>query len=173
MAMIEDFDSWRAELLELGQIIQDEDESVPREETDRRFRRFVAMVDALTGHEGSRAVDTLFDAIQVEESYGAYHAIGHALARFPESEYLNGLVKALPRLIAQLPDQAGEHLVAIANGMDSPWEFQIALFNQAVQEAPTMARQQILSFIRQQELRGWLIHRIGILCPADPAGPGK
>ena len=164
--MITDLKSWKAELLHAGRIVQDGDVSVEPEEAHRRFMRFVEIVDSLEGNEGPEVVDALFEAIQVEDSYGAYHSIDHALARFPESYYLLGLIKALPRLIAELPDQAGDQLASIANGVGGKWEYQIALFNQAVREAENSIQVAIVSFIRQQEIqRGWLDHRVWVLCP--------
>ncbi len=163
--MIKDFESWKAELLFTGNIIQDGDKSVDFDERHRRFMRFVEMVDALTGNEGSLAVDALFESIQVNYSYGAYHSIDHALARFPEMEYLSGLARALPRLIENLPDQAGEQLVSVANGMDGKWEYQISIFNRIVSESTADIKAAIISFVREQERDGWLDHRVGVLCP--------
>ncbi len=94
--MIHDFEKWKAELLFTGNIIQDGDISVSPEERHRRSLRFMDMVDSLSGSEGEIVVDALFDSIQVEDSYGAYYSIDHALGRFPESEYLSGLIRALP-----------------------------------------------------------------------------
>lgn len=164
-SMIKDFESWKAEILFTGNIIQDGDNSVDPGERHRRFMRFVEMVDALTGNEGPLAVDSLFESIQVNYSYGAYHSINHALARFPEMEYLSGLVRALPRLIESLPDQAGEHLVSVANGMGGKWEYQIGIFNRIVAESSADVRASIISFVREQETNGWLDHRVGVLCP--------
>ena len=134
--MITDFKTWKTELLHTGKIVQD-DVSVEPEEAHRRFMRFVEIVDSLSGNEGLEVVDALFEAIQVEDSYGAYHSIDHALARFPESYYLQSLIKALPRLIAELPDQAGDQLVSIANGVGGKWEYKITLggFKPQVQKA--------------------------------------
>lgn len=163
--MIKDFETWKAELLFTGNIIQDDDESVDSDESHRRFMRFVEMVDALTGKEGPQVVDALFESIQVNDSYGAYHSINHALARFPEMEYLSGLVRALPRLIERLPDQAGEHLVSVANGMGGKWEYQIGILNRIVSESSADIKTVITSFVREQEKDGWLEHRVGIICP--------
>ena len=163
--MIIDFNAWRQEMLFVGRIIQDGDTSVSSEERHRRVLRFIEMLDSLTGTEGPAVANTLFDCIQVEDSYGAYCSIDHALARFPEEEYLSGLASALPRLIKELPSQAGENLVSIANGIGGKWAHQIDLFNTIVEQANPDARNTIVSFIRLQEVSGWLTHRVGVLCP--------
>jgi hypothetical protein len=165
--MITDFNSWRQELLFVGRIIQDGDTTVSSDERHRRFMRFVEMVDALTGAEGSAAIEALFDSIQVQDSYGAYCSIDHALSRFPESDYLFGLVMALPRLIRELPDQAGEHLVSIANGIGGKWGHQVDLLNAIISKTAPDIRDVIISFIRSQETSGWLTNRVGVLCPLN------
>jgi hypothetical protein len=165
--MITDFNSWRQELLFVGRIIQDGDTTVSSDERHRRFMRFVELVDSLTGSEGPAAIEALFDSIQVEDSYGAYCSIDHALSRFPESEYLSGLVMALPRLIRELPDQAGEHLVSIANGIGGKWAHQVDLLNAIIAQATPDVRDSVVSFIRSQERSGWLTNRMGVLCPPD------
>jgi len=163
--MISDFNKWKEELLFTGRIIQLNDQSVSAEEAHRRALRFMEMVDSLSGNEGPAVVDALYESIQVNYSHGAYNSIDHALARFPEREYLNALVKALPRLIKELPDRAGEQLVSIANGIGGKWEYQISIFNQMVLEAPEDTISIITSYIRNQESKGWLEHRVGVLCP--------
>ena len=46
------FEEWRAELLHVGNIVQDEDDSVGWDEREARFNRYVEMLDALQGDEG-------------------------------------------------------------------------------------------------------------------------
>jgi hypothetical protein len=127
------------------------------------------MVEALAGTEGPAVIEALFDSIQVPDSYGAYCSIDHALSRFPEGDYLFGLVMALPRLIKELPDQAGEHLVSIANGIGGKWAHQVELLNAIIAQADPDIRDVIISFVRSQEMTGWLTHRVGVLCPHNPS----
>jgi hypothetical protein len=167
--MINDFDTWREELLFVGRIIQDGDNTVSSDERHRRFMRFVEMVDALTGTEGPAVIEALFDSIQVPDSYGAYCSIDHALSRFPEGDSLFGLVMALPRLIKELPDQAGEHLVSVANGIGGKWAHHVDLVNAMIAQTDPCIRDVIISFVRSQETSGWLTHRVGVLCPQNPS----
>jgi hypothetical protein len=49
--MSSDFDLWRKELLQTGDIVQDGDTSVPQQEKEKRFNRYVEMVKAVSGQE--------------------------------------------------------------------------------------------------------------------------
>jgi hypothetical protein len=48
---MDDIDAWRDEILAVSNIVQDDDESVSDEEAERRFNRFIELVDAVQGDE--------------------------------------------------------------------------------------------------------------------------
>ena len=107
--MSNDFDLWRKELLQTGGIVQDGDTSVPQEVAEKRFNRYVEMVEAVSGQEGIEAFMTLIESLQAKDDYGAYETTYRALWRFPPGVVAHGLVAALPRLIQRQPDRAGTH----------------------------------------------------------------
>jgi hypothetical protein len=162
---IDDFAAWKEELLFTGRIVQDDDHSVSREEAHRRFLRYVELVEQADGSEGPKAVCALIRSMQMREDYGAYQSVYHAMARFPEKEFLEVLVQELPNLIERQPDWAGDFLVGIANGQGGKWDYQIAMFNDAVASSSPSQRQVIVNYVRSQEPSGWFKHRVGVLCP--------
>lgn len=61
---ISDYDAWEIELIETGRIVQDDDNSVSPDEAERRFNRYVALVDLAKGIEGQAAATALVRSIQ-------------------------------------------------------------------------------------------------------------
>ena len=90
--MSSDFDLWRKELLQTGDIVQDGDTSVPQQEKEKRFNRYVEMVKAVSGQEGVEAFITLVESLQAKDDYGAYETTYGALWRFPPGVAARGLV---------------------------------------------------------------------------------
>lgn len=155
--------SWESELVQSGRIVQDGDTSVSQEEAERRFERYVALVDMVDGSGGLRAARALVRSIQVRHDYGAYQrTMSKFLFSFPAGVVAEVLVAELPRLIADLPDWAGDLLSSITQAPPMT-ESLVASFNTAVASAAPEVRQQILEFIQQQEQGGWLEHRKGLL----------
>ena len=157
------FEEWRAELLHVGNIVQDEDDSVGWDEREARFNRYVEMLDALHGTEGFEYALAVIESLQAENDYGAYQIAGHAAWRFGEVSYCKALVQELPRLIDTLPDWAGDFLVSIANGKDTPDESTIRVFNHLLSELDVDVKQKVDEFIRKEEASGWLRGRVGVL----------
>ena len=159
------FEEWRAELLHVGNIVQDEDDSVGWDEREARFNRYVEMLDALQGGEGFEYALAVFESLQAENDYGAYQIAGHTAWRFGEIPYYRALIQELPRLIETLPYWAGDFLVSIANGKDTADEATIRVFNRLLSELDATNKQKIDGFIRQEETSasGWLRGRVGVL----------
>jgi hypothetical protein len=68
--MSSDFDLWRKELLQTGDIVQDGDTSVPQQEKEKRFNRCVEMVKAV------KAAATLFHEVHRGEGLGNHGIAG-------------------------------------------------------------------------------------------------
>ena len=162
---LHDFAAWKDELLFTGRIVQDADKSVDPDEAHRRFMRYIELMEQLNGTEGPTALTALIQSVQMRDDYGAYQTTFRVMWRFPEKELIQVLVQELPNLIERLPDWAGDLLVSIANGQGGRWDYQIAMFNDAVASAPSPVRRAIVEYVRGQEPSGWFEHRVGVLCP--------
>ena len=160
------FDSWREELLFVGKIIQDSDDSVDPEESERRFNRYTEMLDALEGNEGYEFALAVFESIQSIHDYGAYQTAGRAAWKFGERLFCIALLAQLPRLISDLPDWAGDFLVSIANGEGTEYQSTIDMFNLLLCELPLENQLVIRDYIREQENSGWLEDRVRVLANA-------
>lgn len=157
------FELWKAELLIVGNIAQDGDTATPPDEAQRRFERYCAMLDALTGAEGAQYALAIVQSVQAEHDYGAYQTANRAAWRFGEQAYCAALLQELPRLIATLPDWAGDFLVGIANGAGTPHAPAITCFNTLLAAAPPAERALIAAFIAAEEDDGWFAHCPGVL----------
>ena len=157
------FERWKAELLIVGNIVQDDDTSTPPDEAQRRFQRYCAMLDALTGTEGAHYALAIVQSVQAGHDYGAYQTANRAAWRFGEMAYCAALLRELPRLIATLPDWAGEFLVGIANGAGTPHASAITCVNTLLAAAPPAHQALIAAFIAQEEDDGWFEHCPGVL----------
>ncbi|PJC98751.1 hypothetical protein GQ37_010410 [Janthinobacterium sp. BJB1] len=147
----------------MGNVVQDDDTVTPPEEAQRRFRRYCAMLDALTGNEGAHYALAIFQSVQAEHDYGAYQTASRAAWRFGETAYCAALLQELPRLIAILPDWAGDFLVGIANGAGTPHASAINCFNTLLAAAPPTQQALIAAFIATEEDDGWFEHCPGVL----------
>lgn len=162
---IDDIAAWKEELLFTGRIVQDEDHSVDPDEKHRRFLRYIELMELIDGSEGPEALAALIQSVQMRNDYGAYQTTYCIMGRFPDKEFIEGLVHELPSLIARQPEWAGDFLVGIANGQGGKWDYQIAMFNNAVASASPSVRRAIVNYVRSQEPSGWFSHRVGVLCP--------
>lgn len=163
------FKRWKAELLIVGNIVQDDDTSTPSDEAQRRFQRYCVMLDALTGTEGAHYALAIFQSVQAQHDYGAYQTANRAAWCFGETAYCVALLQELPRLIASLPDWAGEFLVGIANDNGTAHASVITCFNTLLAAAPPTHQALIAAFIAQEENDGWFGHCPGVL--GHPQGP--
>lgn len=162
-----DFDSWRTELLFTGNIIQDGDESIPLPEQERRFNRYVEIVDAVTGNEGVEVFVALVDSLQAQEDYGAYQNTYMALRRFPPAEIAQGLIAALPRLINRQCECAGDILCQLANATSTEARAALSEFRRELAKAGAQTQAEILEFVVREENGGWLDgRRKGVIKPS-------
>jgi hypothetical protein len=159
----ESFEDWKIELLHLGNIVQDVDASLPANEVERRFNRYVEMLEGLSGAEGFEYALAVMESIQAEQDYGAYQIAERAAFRFGEDTYCRVLIHELPRLIETLPDWAGDFLVSIANGQNTIYQSTIDKFNMLLSEAQPNVRSIIQAYITKEEQGGWFSHRVGVL----------
>jgi hypothetical protein len=158
-----DLTSWREELLHTGAIVQDADHTVPQDERDRRFKRYVELVDAITGEEGVAVARALIRSYQVKDDYGAYGHTYHALGRFPTPLFVEALLRELPDLIRRQPDWAGDILCGLANSVGTRWAKDIIEFRSQLQQASPTEQAAIREYIGGEEQDGWLKHRRGVL----------
>jgi hypothetical protein len=158
-----EFDVWREELLATGAIVQDGDSSVPWPERERRFNRYVEMVDAVAGTEGLETACALIQSITARHDYGAYQATQHALGRFPSATFVAALVRELPSLIDRQRDWAGELVCGLANSIGTPFEADISEFKRQLAALASERQEAIRLFLLQEEQDGWLRHRVGVL----------
>ena len=161
--MTAQFETWKSELLHVGNIVQDDDHSVPPEESERRFNRYIEMLGSLTGTEGYEYALAIMESVQAKNDYGAYQTAGRAAWRFGEDAYCRALLQELPRLVMTLPDWAGDFVVSIANGHGTAHQSTIHTFNRYLCNADPISKLLIDKFIANEEIDGWLSHCTGIM----------
>jgi hypothetical protein len=160
---ITNFAAWKSELITTGRIVQDEDNSVLPDEAERRFNRYIALVDMVEGNEGINAARALLQSIQSRHDYGGYqNTMNKLLFSFPAAQTAAALVAELPRIIAELPDWAGDLVSSLTQAQGTSEQLTQA-FNTSLRSADAKTRSDILEFIRNQEKEGWLEHRQGVL----------
>jgi hypothetical protein len=167
--MIQDIENWKTELLFTGRIIQDDDKTVSSNEAEKRFNRYIELLDMVEGNEGPDVFRAIIDSIQADEDYGAYQSALSITYKFPEPLYTESLIKALPDLIRRQPDWAGTFLVSIANQVEFGNTENIYRFNQYLSRSDNETRRIITNFIREQERVGWLENRVGVLAANNTA----
>jgi hypothetical protein len=150
--VISSIDEWRAELVELGAIAQDDDTSVPVEEAEARFNRYTALVDMADGAEGPSAVEALISSMRAEHDYGAYQATHSALALFPAVDFARGVAMAISSLVEIPRDHSGEVLAAADDASIREFHSALALFDPEL-------RARLAELIGQEEQEGWLSGR--------------
>ncbi|WP_018684426.1 hypothetical protein [Actinokineospora enzanensis] len=105
---------WKAEVVELGDLPQFEDESITQEEGERRWNRYVELVDAVTGDEGPEAVVALISSLRAEQDHGAYESTHGALESFPPEVFGAGAAQAAGALLSIPLDRSGVVLLTLA-----------------------------------------------------------
>ena len=151
------------ELMFTGDIVQDADDTVSWPERERRFNRYIELLESLNGLEGVSVACAVIRSMQAEQDYGAYQTTQRTLGRFPSEVYIAALIEEVPLLIKKKSDWAGELLCGLANSIGTEWEQNITLFNSALSKCPSDQRKTIEEYIKVQEQKGWLDHRVGVL----------
>jgi hypothetical protein len=154
--MTVDFETWRRELLHTGDIVQDGDKSVPQPERERRFNRYIEMLEAVSGQEGIETYIAILDSLQAKQDYGAYQRTYGTLRRFPPSVAGQSLVAALPRLIKRQPNCAGDILSQLARSPHQESLAVLSAFKSALAAASADAQKAIMDFVIREESDGWL-----------------
>jgi hypothetical protein len=166
--VIQNVSEWELELVQTGKIVQDGDISVSPDEAEKRFSRYVELVDMVEGDEGPEVVKALVRSIQVRYDYGAYQGTMNAiLDRFPMELMVPVLLSELPDLIQRQPEWAGDIINQVTHQDNTAAKVVVRLFNKEVSKLSPQDRQSIMKFIRQEENGGWLEGRQGILCPQE------
>ncbi len=164
----DDFDRWREELREVSVIVQDGDETTPQEEAERRFDRYMEMLDALDGSESDEVLKALLEGLTDQDDYGAYQRLYNVVASFPPERFGRVMAAELPSLIDRAPDHAGEFLLP-ARAPEAA-----RAFNTAAERLAPAEREKVTRFIRAEEAEdGWLDQHPGMLCPPSDGGADR
>lgn len=148
-----DVTRWCAEVLDLGDIVRDSDDSVSDDERERRFDRYVELVDAVTGEEPDEVYRCLLASVRDLDDYGAHEAVIGALLRFAEPRRARLTASELANTIQRYPDFAGNLLGQLALGSDDL----LALLSHSIAALPESQRESILEFVVcEEEGDGWL-----------------
>lgn len=141
-------DDWCKELLQNSKLVQDDDDTVAPEEAERRFNRFVQLVDMVNGKETQLVFQTLVDVIRMPEDYGAYESIHNALWKFSPEQFAEYFVGALPKLIRRMSrhDQVARFLCPL-NGHGR--RKYLPAFVAALASASRSDKKTILNFIKK------------------------
>jgi len=129
--------SWCADVINLGDIVQDSDDSVDDEERESRFSHFIELVDGVMGDE---------------PDYGAHDAVLSALLRFEPQRLGRLAAMEMPTVILRVPDFAGDLLGQLAFRADDV----VAAFNRAAASLDETQRTVIRAFVAAEEEDGWL-----------------
>ncbi|ASU79689.1 hypothetical protein CDG81_17010 [Actinopolyspora erythraea] len=143
---------WKVEIVECGDIVQDEDDTVPQDEAERRWNRYVELADSVTGDEGPEAVVPIVSSLRAEDDYGAYQAAYRALQRFPLADLGKGVAWAAEELTRIPYDQSGDVLLIVAR---LPAEAAEA-FNQEIKSVPREVRNRLRDVVDFHEANEWL-----------------
>ncbi|SFT75472.1 hypothetical protein SAMN04487904_107162 [Actinopolyspora lacussalsi subsp. righensis] len=143
---------WKIEIVECGEIVQDEDETVPQDEAERQWNRYVELADSVSGDEGSEAVVPIVSSLKVRYDYGAYQAAYGALERFPPADLGKGVAWAAEELTRIPYDQSGVVLVTVARSPAGAVE----AFNEAVKSVPGDVRSRLRDVVDFHESNEWL-----------------
>ena len=143
---------WRTEVLAASHIVQDEDETIPAEEAERRFLRFVELLGVVDGNEDEAVFQTLLECLRPQDDYGAYQTLLSALWRWPPDLRGQYAARHLQQLVELNPEMAGDVLANI--GSD---QVAARAFNAATASLQDAERRSLQAFIEQEEADGgWL-----------------
>lgn len=149
---MEDFDSWRQELLEAAVIAQDGDGTDPVI-AERRFQRLIEMLQALTGREQDGVFHAVLETLTDQEDYGAYESIISAMLRFAPERRGRLIAEGITGVLDRTEEMAGDVLGQLAYGDDDA----VQAFNRAAVDLAPAERQRLARFIAEQEAEdGWL-----------------
>jgi hypothetical protein len=162
-------EDWRKELIQTGNIVQDDDDSISQKEAKDRLNRYVELLEMVEGDESQHVFQAIVDSIQAENDYGAYESTYNALWKFSPEKFARYFVSALPGFIQRYGEESGRFLLALTG-----WGREVYLphFNRELAEAPAEGLSTILSYIKQQEKDGWFEDTRGLIRPKRNALQG-
>ncbi|WP_179382155.1 hypothetical protein [Streptomyces sp. SA15] len=143
---------WIVEIVECGDLVQDDDEVTPPEEAERRWNRYVELADSVTGDEGPDGVAAIVSSLRAEEDYGAYQAAHAALSRFPCSDLGKGVAMAARELVSIPTGGSGNVLLILARA----GSVAVSSFNEAMQMVDADVRREIRELVDFHESEEWL-----------------
>ena len=149
---VEDFGTWRRELLAID-LVPHDDDSVPQEEADRRWARFVELADLVDGSEGTDVASTLVAALRAEEDYGAHQAVYSALERLEPQALTLGVVAAAVDLVT-IPWENSGAVLQLATLVATPDD--LTAFGTALDRLDPRLRSELIALITQHEQGEWL-----------------
>ncbi len=155
--------SYSKELVFTGNIIQDSDNSIDPDESERRFNRYIELLDSIEGKEGVEVAKLVIRSMRAKDDYGAYQTSQRALFRFPPEVSAQAIVDELPDLIDKNTEWAGEILCGLANEIENDETPYISAFSVAISRANQSVIEKIMEYIKNEEIDGWLSHRVGVL----------
>ena len=143
---------WKVEIVECGDLVQDDDEVTPPGEAERRWNRYVELADSVTGNEGPSGVAAIVYSLKAEEDYGAYQAAHAALGRFPHSDLGRGVADAARGLLSIPRDGSGNILLILTQAGPAA----VNAFNEAIQAADPDVRVSVRELVEFHESEEWL-----------------
>ncbi|GAA3032290.1 hypothetical protein LV79_003097 [Actinokineospora globicatena] len=147
---------WAVELVECGDLVQDADESGSQEEAERRWNRYVELVDAVTGAEGPAGAAALVASLRAAQDYGAYQATYAALQQFPPQVLGEGIAGAAQQLLTIPSDNAGIVLMLLAK----TGEGAVSAFDAAL---AADVRERVRDLVAEHEAGEWLSEDRGVV----------
>ncbi|MCP3820571.1 hypothetical protein NLX86_21475 [Streptomyces sp. A3M-1-3] len=143
---------WKVEIVECGDLVQDDDEVTPPEEAARRWNRYVQLADSVTGEEGPDGVAAIVSSLKAEEDYGAHQAAHAALARFPRSDFGKGVALGARGLVSIPKDGSGNVLLILARA----GSVAVNNFNEAIRASEPSVQREVRALVEFHEAEEWL-----------------
>lgn len=143
---------WKIEIVECGDLVQDDDEAAPPEEAARRWNRYVELADSVTGKEGAEGVAAIVSSLKAEEDYGAYQAAYAALSRFPLSDLGKGVALSARDLASIPKDSSGNILLILARS----GPVAVGSFNESIQVSDASIQVAMRALVEFHEADEWL-----------------
>ncbi|UMP01668.1 hypothetical protein [Amycolatopsis sp. EV170708-02-1] len=106
---------WKFEIIECGDLVQDDDGVTFQSEAECRWNRYVELADSVTGDEGSAGVAAIVPSLKAKGDYGAYQSAHAALLRFPGEDIGAGVVQAVSDLLVIPKDNSGNILLILVH----------------------------------------------------------
>jgi hypothetical protein len=151
------------ELLLTGNIVQDYDESISDDESECRFNRYIELLDLIDGSEDIKVTKLIIQSMRAKDDYGAYQTAIRKIFSFPSDICATTLISELPSLIEENKEWAGEILCGLANEIEDIETPYIDAFLIELNNTDQDMQRIIINYIKEEERKGWLTHRISIL----------